>query len=130
VLVIGWSVAAWWPTLPAELPTQWSGDQVVSRLPTCVFASIAAMIAGAAAAFAWHSALSPGSYDSSRRVFLISGSVAATPTAAWLISATVVRNPVQEIGTAGLLAIAALFYGLLPFGVGAENTAGNGSRRA
>ena len=115
VIAISWSVVAWWPTLPAELPTQWSGDQVVSWVPTFLFAAIAALIAGGAAAFAWHAGLSPGSYDSPRRVFLISGSVAAMSAAAWLISATVAQSPHHEIGTAGLLAIAALLYGLPPF---------------
>lgn len=115
VVAIVWSMLAWWPTLPDELPAQWSGDEVVARLPTYLFAAIAVVVAGAAAAFAWHAALRPGSYERHRRVLLIAGSVAAITAAAWLISATLVRNPDQEIGAAGLLAIVALFYGLVPF---------------
>jgi len=121
VIAIVWSLLAWWPTLPAELPAQWSGDEVVSRLPTFFFAATAVVISGAAAAFAWHAALSPRSYERHRRVFLISGSVAAVTAAAWLISASVVRNPDQEIGAAGLLAIAALFYGLVSFALAPTN---------
>ncbi|MFJ8894938.1 hypothetical protein ACIRCZ_10155 [Leifsonia sp. NPDC102414] len=115
VVAIVWSLLVWWPTLPAELPAQWSGDEVASRLPTFFFAGTAVVIAGVAAAFGWHAALRPRSYERHRRVLLISGSVAAITAAAWLISASVVRNPDQEIGAAGLLAIAALFYGLVPF---------------
>jgi hypothetical protein len=115
MMAIVWSLLAWWPTLPDELPAQWSGDEVVSRLPTHVFAATAVVIAAAAAAFAWDAALRPGSYERHRRVFLIAGSGAAITAVAWLISATLAHNPDKGIGAAGLLMIAALFYGLLPF---------------
>jgi apolipoprotein N-acyltransferase len=115
VIAIVWSLLAWLPILPAELPAQWSGNGVVSRLPTFLFAGTTVAVAGAGTAFAWHSALNPRSYERHRRVFLLSGSAAAVSAATWLISGSVVQNADQEIGAAGLLVIAALFYGLIPF---------------
>lgn len=120
-LVIVWSLLAWMPALPAELPTQWAGDEVVSRLPTFVFAGSAVAISGGAALFAWHAAMSPRNGEYHRRGFLISGSVAGATAAAWLISVIVARHPGQEIGGAGLLAVAALFYGLFPFACAPAN---------
>ncbi|MFE4949133.1 hypothetical protein ACFQ9V_03410 [Leifsonia sp. NPDC056665] len=122
VLAIVWSVVAWWSILPAELPSQWSRDKVVSHLPTLAFAISALVIAATSAAFSWHAALSPMSYDHHRRTFLISGSVAATATAAWLISGGLASHPDQGIGANGFWAIAALFYGLAPFAVAPANS--------
>jgi small-conductance mechanosensitive channel len=126
-IAIAWSLLAWWPTLPDEVPSQWSGNEVISRLPTYIFASAAVLIAGAAAAFAWHAALSPDGYERHSRVFLISGSVAIMPAVMWLISATVVRNPDQGIGAAGLLVISAPLYGLLPFAFALKNPPARGA---
>ena len=122
VLAIVWSLVAWWSILPAELPSQWSGDKVVSHLPTLAFAISALVIAAASAAFCWHAALSPMAHDHHRRTFLISGSVAATGASAWLISASLASHPDQEIGASGLWAIAALFYGLAPFALAPANS--------
>ena len=114
-IAIGWSLVAWWSILPAELPSQWSGDRVVSRLPTLGFVITALVIAAASAAFSWYAALNPGAHDRPRRVFLISGSVAATTATAWLLSGTAASRPDQELGASGLWVFTALFYGFAPF---------------
>lgn len=114
-VAIVWSLVVWGDSQPAELPSQWSGAEVVSRLPTWVFAGMAVVISAVASAFAWHAAVRPEHYDRPRRVFLIAGSVGAVTAAAWLISASAVRTSGQEIGAAGLVAVAAVFYGFIPF---------------
>jgi hypothetical protein len=114
---ITWSLVAWWSVLPADLPSQWSGDKVVSRLPTVVFVGAALLVGVASAAFAWYAAISPRAFERPRRVFLIAGSAAATAAAAWLLSGKAASRPNEELGPDGLWAIAALFYGLAPFAV-------------
>lgn len=121
-LAVVWSSIAWWPSLPTELPSQWSGDEVVSSLPTALFICIAAGVSLGAAISGWHTALHSRSYDSPRRSFLISGSVAAVTASTWLISGSVIREPERDIGSAGLLALAALLYGLLPFALSGRSS--------
>ncbi|MEA9984603.1 hypothetical protein [Subtercola sp. RTI3] len=115
VILITWLI--WRGDLPQTLPTQWSGDEVVSTQPTIIVLIVSGVTALVAAVFAVSRAAIPIASYTSRFGFLVSGLFAALAAVIWMISAglavTVSPNIHPAIGSLGLVIIASPLYGLL-----------------
>jgi len=131
VIVVSWVV--WRDRLPDSLPTQWSGDHIVSTQPTILFAAITAATALVAGSFALIAGFAPIEQYSSRLTFLVTGILAGISVLGWTISAQLALSAAPGsspvIGAWGLLAIIAPAYGLIPFFTARKPSEGQSGER-
>ncbi|UCR90162.1 hypothetical protein [Mycetocola spongiae] len=106
--------ALWLPGLPAQIPAQWNAEDIRSLVPTVPYFLLVLALALGAAIFGLVS-LGPGGVETRRAVCLVSGSLAAFASAAWIASASVSRHGITE--GAGGWALLMVLYGLIPLAV-------------
>ncbi|TFD85082.1 hypothetical protein E3T61_18325 [Cryobacterium lactosi] len=125
-LVIVATGLMWVNQLPSTVPTQWSGDQVVSTQPTILLFGITASTALVCGLIGFLTGLTPVAQDDSRFGYLITGLLSGGAAGGWTICAAlaVSTQPDSEpvIGGWGLLLLGSFAYGLLPYFVARKPT--------
>ena len=89
-IVVTWFL--WRDGLPETLPTQWSGDSVVSTQPTWVLVALTGVTAFVSGVFGFVSGLTPVENFESRRTLLVTGLVGSLCLITWTISANLGAN--------------------------------------
>ncbi|WP_157509458.1 hypothetical protein [Glaciibacter superstes] len=111
-IVVTWFL--WRDGLPETLPTQWSGDSVVSTQPTWVFVALTGVTAFVSAIFGFVSSLTPVENFESRRTLLVTGLVGSLCLITWTISANLGANQAPAMLSWGVLVGGAIILAFLP----------------